>query len=918
MSRRRPLVTIVVLNRNGKEHLEACLPALEALAYPRDRLEVMVVDNGSTDGSVAFVRENFPRAIVVRKMRNEGYARPNNEAARMAGGSYIAFLNNDVRVEANWLERMLRPMRPSGGVVCVASKMLSWDGKRIDYAGSSVNFEGRGFQEAFGEGPDQKGTSYRETLFPCSGAMLIQKEAFLDAGGFDEDLFWHYVDVDLGWRLWVLGYRVIYSPDAVCYHVHGGTSSAQASHKKSHLLERNGILTAVKNLEEENLLRVLPTSLLLQAHRGTMGGEIRRRRYAAGSEEPLGEGERLEVASAVPLVALHSIAEALPLFLRKRKEIHARRRRTDSEIISRFGESWSRPASDDLGGRYRALQRELFRIFDVGKAARVDGTSPRRILIISTDYVGEEMAGPAIRCWEFARQLAREFRVTLAAPNETNLQPDGFRLFSYSPKNLADLRKWAAASDVIFVQGFALYHLSFLKELRKIFIVDLYCPFPIENLNVYRYNEWEEEDRKKIHSLNLIVANEQILIGDFFVCANERQRDYWLGVLTALNRLNVETFDHDTSLEKTIATVPFGISDRPPAKTRRVLKGVVPGIGRDDRVIIWAGGIFNWFDPETLVSAMGRLAKSRPDVKLFFLGTRHPNPEIPAMKVQERTIRLAKDLGLYGRTVFFNEKGYVPYEERADYLLESDFGVSTHRRGVEARLASRTRFMDYLWAGLPIICTEGDSLAETVAREGLGEVVPVADPEALAEAIVRLASDADRRRGIRERIASVRHRFLWGKVVEPILDFCREAAHAPDKGPGRAALPGLLRLHREIEVKEGALDLVSEKLEMQDQAKRRAEAKAAERQAELAASHRREQELSKQVHLKDQHIRNLESLVQALKTREHGLNQKAIELKNLENHIRQRQQQLAGKPDGDGGVAGKARRWLRSKSKRGE
>ncbi|MCZ6602335.1 MAG: glycosyltransferase, partial [Planctomycetota bacterium] len=632
--------------------------------------------------------------------------------------------------------------------------------------------------------------------------------------------------------------------------------------------------------------------------------EIEADRYDLESTRPLGDGEALPVKSATPLVALHAIAKALPEMMEKRKEIQERRRRTDAEIFSRFGESWGEPASGDLGAEYQKIQRELFGIFDIAGATRPEGRSARRILIVSTDYVGEEMAGPAIRCWEFARQLAPEFSVTLAIPNQTSLKPEGFRIFSYSDKNHAEFRSLAAERDVILVQGWALYHLSFLKTLRKIFIVDLYCPFPIENLNTYRYNEMGEEDRRRAHALNLIIANEQILMGDFFLCANERQRDYWLGVLSALNRLNVETFDHDTSLEKMIATVPFGIPDTAPCKGRHAIKGRVKGIGPEDKVILWAGGIFNWFDPETLIHAMDQVSRKRPDVKLFFLGTRHPNPEVPRMRVQEQAMALSKELGLHGRIVFFNEKGYVPYADRLDYLLDSDFGVSTHRRGVEARLASRTRFMDYLWSGLPIICTEGDALAEMVDREGLGLVVPAGDPDALATAILRLVEKPDEVWAIREKIERVREEFVWSRVVAPLREFCRNPSFAPDKGPERAVLPGLHRLHREKPLKEGAVREIGEKLETQDQARRRAERVADARSIQIVSSKQRETDLAGQVAKKDQQMQSLEAQLQA---KRRAMSDMATHIRNIEALL-QEERETTG--DEGNGWLGKIRQWM--------
>ena len=132
---RPPFVSVIILNRNGKEYLEDCLPSVEGQVYPRDRLEIIVVDNGSTDDSVSYIRDHHPRVVVVRKKRNEGYAAPNNEAARMAGGEHVVFLNNDIRLEPHWLVRMQQGLRVDKGVVCVGSRMLSWEGDRVDYAG---------------------------------------------------------------------------------------------------------------------------------------------------------------------------------------------------------------------------------------------------------------------------------------------------------------------------------------------------------------------------------------------------------------------------------------------------------------------------------------------------------------------------------------------------------------------------------------------------------------------------------------------------------------------------------------------------------------------------------------------------------------------------------------------------------------
>ncbi len=133
------------------------------------------------------------------------------------------------------------------------------------------------------------------------------------------------------------------------------------------------------------------------------------------------------------------------------------------------------------------------------------------------------------------------------------------------------------------------------------------------------------------------MLNEQLRRGDFFLCASDKQRDFWLGQLAAVGRINPATYDGDENLEDLLAVVPFGVTDEPPRHTRPVLRGVVPGIGDDDKVILWGGGIYNWFDPLTLLRAVDKLRRRMPEVRLYFLGLKHPNPHVGEMRMADET-----------------------------------------------------------------------------------------------------------------------------------------------------------------------------------------------------------------------------------------------------------------------------------------
>lgn len=262
-----PLVTVIVLNYNGLAHLDQCLPSVLGMAYPRSRLELLLFDNGSSDGSVEHVRQKYPAVRVVAVPRNLGFAEGNNRAVADAKGEYVALLNNDMRVEADWLSSLVKACLCNGGDVCVASRILSWDGSAIDFGGAGLNFIGWGSQFGLGDSPTVLHKVNGPILFACGGALLISKRLFLDVGGFDPAYFAYFEDVDLGWRLWLKGHSVVMNADAVVYHRHHGTGGMMPTCFRSLLLERNALYTIFKNYSIRSLSATFPAALLLMAER---------------------------------------------------------------------------------------------------------------------------------------------------------------------------------------------------------------------------------------------------------------------------------------------------------------------------------------------------------------------------------------------------------------------------------------------------------------------------------------------------------------------------------------------------------------------------------------------------------------------------------------------------------------------------
>jgi glycosyltransferase involved in cell wall biosynthesis len=278
------------------------------------------------------------------------------------------------------------------------------------------------------------------------------------------------------------------------------------------------------------------------------------------------------------------------------------------------------------------------------------------------------------------------------------------------------------------------------------------------------------------------IINEQLARGDFFLCASERQRFLYIGQLGALGRVNPHTYDSDPNLSKLLAIAPFGISETPPEHTTQVLKGVLPGISANDKVLIWGGGLYNWFDPATLIRAVHAVSARHDNVRLFFQGTKHPG--VPEMGIVRESRQLARSLGALDSSVFFNAS-WVDYTDRQNYLLEADAGVSTHRVHVETTFSFRTRILDYLWAELPMVVTEGDSFADLIAEHELGIVVPENDVDALAAALERVLFDEEFIQRATANIRAIRTRFYWSVTLDPLVRFVRRPHQAADRPEGR-------------------------------------------------------------------------------------------------------------------------------------
>ncbi len=401
----------------------------------------------------------------------------------------------------------------------------------------------------------------------------------------------------------------------------------------------------------------------------------------------------------------------------------------------------------------------------------------RNILIISHDVVGDKMAGPGIRFLNLARVLSREFDVTLAIPNESerDFRGETFRIAHYQRGNWATIEELARIADIVLCPSDIASDFLQLGANNVPLVIDGYDPLWAEWLASTQMDRSQQEAHWQTRLSNL---TPQYLVGDFFICASERQRDWWLGILEATGRINPYTFRDDPSLRRLIDVVPYGLSDDPPRPSRRVIKGVWDGIGNQDRVILWGGGLWPWLDPLTAIRAIAQVYQQRQDTRLIFPGIKHPNPILKDMPTHNDAARdLAKQLGLLDKVVFFGD--WVPYDDWQNVLLESDVALALHgEETFESRLAFRSRVLDYIWADLPVVATCGDATSDLIAKNGLGIVVGHGDVQGVADAIMLLLNAPS---DYKKRIEQLRPTLTWERAAQPLIEFCRTPRRSQDK-----------------------------------------------------------------------------------------------------------------------------------------
>ena len=382
-------------------------------------------------------------------------------------------------------------------------------------------------------------------------------------------------------------------------------------------------------------------------------------------------------------------------------------------------------------------------------------------------------------------------RVTLAIPN----QPDEAECVA-APIEVVRavpdaLGTQADGHDWVLLHGHLGNHYLSQRDDLPV-VVDLYDPFLIENLHYHR--ELGFEPYRTDHATWKL----QLGRGDFFLCSSAEQRFFYLGWLGALGRLNPLALEDDPSLDRLIVELPFGSpdGDRP---ARRPRSEVLDGVS-DEAPVLYFGGIYDWYDPLVVLDALPVILEREPGAVLVFVD--HPHPEETPLSAAATARRVAEERGWLGTTVRF--ESWRPYDRRFELAVAADLAVVTHRPGLETDLSLRTRMVDLLWLGLPIVATEGGAMSRIVAAVGAGRTVTPGDPADLAEAVCGLLADAAARRRASEagrRWAAGRS---WRSLAGPLLDFAAGPFRDPHRdrfvelapGDGVAEEPLLRRARR--------------------------------------------------------------------------------------------------------------------------
>lgn len=387
-----------------------------------------------------------------------------------------------------------------------------------------------------------------------------------------------------------------------------------------------------------------------------------------------------------------------------------------------------------------------------------------RVALLCSEPMRPTMAGIGIRYLEFARHLPRRGIDVVVLSPATAAEAAPLDLPCHRTISPGRLAKQVADCRAVIAQGSQSNGL--LGQVRAIPIcIDLYDPFLVEHFL------YHQTLGPRIYRNDHATFAYQLARADLILCSSEEQKLFYAGFLAALKRVSPSLFATDPDLDRLMAVVPFGVP-HPPPPHRPVLP---PKPTAGPRVLF--GGLYDWYDPWTTLEAMAGL--ERTDWDLLFV--RNPNTKTTPQGLAAEVEAWAKARGLWESRVRFID--WTPADRRFDLLRDVDALVATHRPTLETRLSMRTRFLEAMAVGCPVVTSQGGALARLIETHGAGLAAAPGDAATITRHLTRLGTDADFRARQTTAAQALAETLAWDRVVDRLVPFCTDPWRTP-KAPG--------------------------------------------------------------------------------------------------------------------------------------
>jgi len=737
-----PRASIIVSTWNGRHLLETCLPPLlRAVQRAGGDHEIIVVDDASTDDSVAFVRDTYPEIKLLALPRNLRFAGANNAAARVAAGDLLVFLNNDMLVEPDFLPPLLQPFDDPDVFAVTAYLQMAphtVGGGVIRETGLVRGRFENGFSVLHHEDPESDRPL--PVIYAGGGSSAWRKDRFLALGGFDT-LFhpFYFEDLDVSYRAQKHGWRLLFAPQSRMEHKHRQTNNP--THFRAGYVDqtfrRNNLLLLWKVLTDEDFVR---------AHFRALWRMLLHSRTNPGLD-----------AAFVQAVG------KLPRLLRQRARGRTGIVLTDREVFA------------------RAAGKPRLPVTDAGRLPYGSSGRGRRVLVMGFAPLPFErewrLSALCHRTWHVTQALLQDgHQVVLAATRMSRAYED--------ESNRPSVLRFTGEHFTYYSMEPAAFEGSDLLSRvcddfkpDAIVAVHAYCAaaaagLPTDaplwaDLNGYALSEAQARAAQVHDDAPIEEAwrweKAALERADAVSVVSTRQKYAAVGELAALGRLSGRNYGEDR-----VHYMPNAIEATPYKHQKTVLRGRLAG--ERDFVVLWSGGYNTWADVDTLFAGLTAAMREEPRLRFVSIGGALPGRDEETL-YHFRTLVAASEFA--DRFAF---TGWVPTQEMPNYYFESDVGINSDRFSYEMLIGCRYRILDMLRAGLPVVTSLGTEISHAVRSEKLGATFAPGDAPGLAGALLELARDES----LRRRCATRAKRWAFDhRTVEQVMAPLRRWVQAP-------------------------------------------------------------------------------------------------------------------------------------------